>query len=77
MKKSIILLLFVSFYSNLLFSSIQTNKTYISTRSVLQNEAAILCEQTKEQQRLFDEFQYAAVTWKRKRKIIVKAEHTL
>ena len=32
-------------------------------------------EKTKEKQRLFSEFNYAAKSWKRERKIIVKAEH--
>ena len=39
-------------------------------------EAKVAFEQTKEKQRLFAEFQYGAKTWKRKRRIIGKAEHT-
>lgn len=33
-------------------------------------------EQTSEKQRLFDEFNYAAATWDRERRVIIKAEHT-
>lgn len=33
--------------------------------------------ETREKQRLFSEFQYAAKTWKIERRIIVKAEHTV
>jgi hypothetical protein len=33
-------------------------------------------EQTSEKQRLFGEFNYAAATWDRERRVIIKAEHT-
>jgi len=33
-------------------------------------------EQAGEKQRLFDEFSYAAATWDRERRVIIKAEHT-
>lgn len=33
-------------------------------------------EETGEKQRLFDDFQYAADTWDKKRRVIMKAEHT-
>jgi len=39
-------------------------------------EAKDAFEQTKQKQRLFSEFEYGAKTWKRKRRIIGKAEHT-
>jgi len=39
-------------------------------------EAEFTFEQTKQKQRLFSEFEYGAKTWKRKRRIIGKAEHT-
>jgi hypothetical protein len=39
-------------------------------------EAANKFNHTKEKQRLFTEFMYAAGTWKRERRIIGKAEHT-
>jgi Transposase DDE domain group 1 len=42
----------------------------------LMAESAAAYEQTKTKQRLFTEFQYGAKTWKRKRRIIGKAEHT-
>jgi len=42
----------------------------------LMTEAAVTFEQTKQKQRLFTDFQYGAKTWKRKRRIIGKAEHT-
>ena len=44
--------------------------------SELLNQAATLFEQTGEKQRLFGEFRYAAATWDRKRRVIMKAEHS-
>ena len=42
----------------------------------LQEQARSQFEQTQEKQRLFDEFRYAAKTWRKKRRVIAKAEHT-
>lgn len=35
------------------------------------------CERTQQRARLYGHFRYAAKTWKRKRRVIVKAEHSL
>ena len=43
-------------------------------RSSSKREAAY--EQTGDKQRLFGEFKYAAATWDRERRVIIKAEHT-
>lgn len=40
------------------------------------DEAQARFERTGSKQRLFDEFYYAAATWNRERRVIVKAEHT-
>ena len=42
----------------------------------LRNQALQAFEQSGDKQRLFDEFFYAAQTWDRRRRVIVKAEHT-
>lgn len=55
---------------------IARNNRILKSSSSLRNEASELCDETKESQRLFGEFQYAAESWKRKRKVVVKAEHT-
>ncbi|MDF7806850.1 IS1380 family transposase [Pontiellaceae bacterium B12219] len=44
-------------------------------RLIEQSKAAY--EQTEEKQRLFSEFNYAAATWDRERRVIIKAEHTI
>lgn len=44
--------------------------------SELLSLAETLFDQTGEKQRLFDEFKYAASTWDRQRRVIMKAEHT-
>lgn len=43
---------------------------------MLQERASRRYEQSGEKQRLFGEIRYAALTWDRKRRVIVKAEHT-
>ena len=43
---------------------------------LLQVMAAILYERSGQKQRLFGDFRYAARSWKNRRRIIVKAEHT-
>jgi hypothetical protein len=53
------------------------NNRLLKFSANLRTEASMLCDETQEKQRLFGEFQYAAESWKYKRKIIVKAEHTL
>jgi hypothetical protein len=40
------------------------------------HEAEVRFEQTGDKQRLFAEFDYAASTWDRKRRVIIKAEHS-
>ena len=42
----------------------------------LMEEAEVAYRRTEQKQRLFGEVQYAAGTWKRKRRVIAKAEHT-
>ena len=42
----------------------------------LRNQAHDEFEQSGDKQRLFDEFFYAAGTWEKQRRVIVKAEHT-
>jgi hypothetical protein len=42
----------------------------------LSDEAALIFSETGEKQRLFTEFKYAAGTWKKQRRVIMKAEHT-
>ena len=42
----------------------------------LLSQAQEAYEQSGDKQRLFDEFFYAAKTWERRRRVIVKAEHT-
>jgi hypothetical protein len=44
--------------------------------SGLINDAEDRFEQTGEKQRLFGEFSYAAATWDRKRRVIMKAEYS-
>lgn len=39
-------------------------------------EAEMLCDETGEKQRLFSELRYAAGTWERERRVILKAEHS-
>lgn len=56
---------------------IAKNNRLLKSSVLLRNEASLICEQTKENQRLFGEFHYAAESWKHKKRIIVKAEHTL
>jgi hypothetical protein len=53
------------------------NNRLLKSSATLRTKAFSLCELTQEKQRLFGEFQYAAESWKHKKRIIVKAEHTL
>jgi len=53
------------------------NSRLLKSSITLRTEASSLCKETEKKQRLFDEFQYAAKSWKHKKRIIVKAEHTL
>jgi hypothetical protein len=50
------------------------NKVLEKASLMTQAKAAVLYDQTNEDQRHFSEFTYQAKTWKRKRKVIVKAE---
>lgn len=52
------------------------NNRLLKASEGIRNKAAKDLEQTREKQKLFGEFNYAAKTWKANRKIIVKAEHT-
>lgn len=52
------------------------NKRLKQFGSVLIEQSESAYEQTGEKQRLFDEFNYAAATWDRERRVIIKAEHT-
>lgn len=52
------------------------NKRLLKETDTLRKAAETQYEQTQTKQRLFAEFEYAAKTWKTKRRIIIKAEHT-
>ena len=52
------------------------NSRLIAIGADLISDAQTRFEQTGEKQRLFDEFEYAASTWDRKRRVIIKAEHS-
>ena len=56
---------------------IAKNNRLLKLSATLRTEASVLCEQTEKKQRLFREFQYAAKSWKHRKRIIIKAEHTL
>lgn len=53
------------------------NERLLESAESLQKQAAQNYQMTQEKQRLFSEFYYAAKSWKKSRRIIVKAEHTL
>jgi hypothetical protein len=55
---------------------IARNKRLEALGRDLSNEAARNFSETSEKQRLFTEFKYAAGTWKKQRRVIMKAEHT-
>ena len=55
---------------------IAQNKRLLAQTDTLRKEAETQYEQTQIKQRLFAEFEYAAKSWKTKRRIIIKAEHT-
>ena len=55
---------------------IAQNKRLLAQTDALRKEAETQYEQTQIKQRLFSEFEYAAKSWKTKRRIIIKAEHT-
>ncbi len=52
------------------------NKRLLALSEALLQQAASQFQDTGEKQRLFSRFEYAAGTWDKKRKIIVKAEHS-
>lgn len=52
------------------------NQRLLAQTDTLRKEAEAQYEHTQIKQRLFAEFQYAAKSWKTKRRIIIKAEHT-
>jgi hypothetical protein len=51
------------------------NNRLMQFSAELRDEAAKLFNKTQEKQRLFGEFYYAAESWSRRRRVIVKAEH--
>ncbi len=55
---------------------IARNKRLNALSKPLRNQAHDEFEQSGDKQRLFDEFFYAAQTWEKRRRVIVKAEHT-
>ena len=55
---------------------IARNKRLSVLSKPLRNQAHDEFEQSGDKQRLFDEFFYAAGTWEKRRRVIVKAEHT-
>jgi hypothetical protein len=52
------------------------NNRLLALAQPLMDQAQTKHEQTQEKQRLFGEVQYAAESWDRQRRVIVKAEHT-
>lgn len=52
------------------------NERLLALAQLLIEQAATQYEQTQQKQRLFGAFPYAAHTWDRARRVIVKAEHT-
>ena len=52
------------------------NNRLLKVSQSLIDQAAGQYRQTEKKQRLFDDFEYAAGSWKRPRRVIVKAEHT-
>lgn len=56
---------------------IAKNSRLITLGESLIREASARFEASREKQRLFGEFQYAAQSWKTERAVIIKAEHTL
>ena len=52
------------------------NKRLKQFGSKLIDQSETAYEQTQEKQRLFGEFRYAAATWDRERRVIIKAEYT-
>ena len=52
------------------------NKRLLKASQSLIDQAAGQYDQTGKKQRLFDDFEYAAGSWMRPRRVIVKAEHT-
>jgi hypothetical protein len=52
------------------------NKVLLRASQGLIDQSAERYDRTGKKQRLFDDFDYAAGTWKRSRRVIVKAEHT-
>lgn len=54
---------------------IAKNNRLLSLSANHRQKAEQLYEETREKQRLFSTIYYAAGTWKRKRKVIIKAEH--
>jgi hypothetical protein len=52
------------------------NDRLLALAKPLLEQAAAQYEQTQQKQRVFGAFQYAAHTWDRERRVIVKAEHT-
>jgi hypothetical protein len=52
------------------------NSRLLALAQPLMDKAQTQHEQTREKQRLFDAVQYAAASWDRERRVIVKAEHT-
>ena len=52
------------------------NERLLASAQALIEQAAMQYAQTRQKQRLFGEVEYAAHTWDRARRVIVKAEHT-
>ena len=55
---------------------IAQNKRLNKATEAIRSKAATGYEKTQEKQKLFDEFLYAAKSWKKERRVIIKAEHT-
>ncbi len=53
------------------------NERLLKSAEFLQKQAEQNYQTTQEKQRLLSEFYYAAKSWKKSRRIIIKAEHTL
>jgi hypothetical protein len=60
---------------NYIIGLAKNNRLRNMSKDVL-DEAALLYEQTEEKQRLFSDFMYAAGSWKRERRVILREEHS-
>ncbi len=58
-------------------TGIPANKRIIKQSSKYIDEVETLCNETGENQRIFGQIQYAAGTWKKKRRVIMKTDRNI